>query len=53
MSNKEEPEKLSEIFDQLWDSKEEMVKDITDKLFETFDCQFWDSKEEMVIDIEN
>jgi len=34
MSNKEEPEKLFEIFDQLWDSKEEMVKDITDKLKE-------------------
>lgn len=35
MTNKEEPEKLFEIFDcQFWDSKEEMVKDITDKLRE-------------------
>ncbi len=35
MTNKEEPEKLFEIFDsQFWDSKEEMLKDITEKLKE-------------------
>lgn len=35
MTNKEEPEKLFDIFDsQFWDSKEKMVKDITDKLKE-------------------
>jgi hypothetical protein len=35
MTNKEEPEKLFEIFDcQFWDNKEEMAKDVTDKLRE-------------------
>jgi hypothetical protein len=35
MTNKEEPEKLLEIFDcQFWDSKKEMVKDVKDKLIE-------------------
>ncbi len=35
MTNKEEPEKLFEIFDfKFWDSKEEMVKEIMDKLKE-------------------
>ncbi len=35
MTNKEEPEKLFEIYDyQFWDSKEEMARDITDRLRE-------------------
>ena len=35
MSNKEEPEKLFEIFDcQFWDSKEDIIKDVTAKLRE-------------------
>ena len=34
-NNKEEPEKLFEIFeDQFWDNKETIIKDITDKLRE-------------------